>query len=304
MTNVHDSGYKKLFSNKTIFRQLLQTFVKEPWVDDLDFDSCETIDKSFISEHYKATESDLIYKIKLNDQEIYIFILIEFQSTVDRFMAVRIPNYITNFYMDYLETHKKVDKLPPIFPILLYNGDRAWTAPQNLADLIDNSELLGEYGLNFNYFKIAENEYDLETLQAIRNIVSTLFLAEAHYDIELLKQELLAIFKTEDDKQAASLFLNWFKQLSNHQRIEPEDYIQLEQVYRNVEEVNAMLITALKKEREELFEAGHQEGRQENRIEIAAAMLRSEFSIDVISGITGLSTEDIQKINDSSTPQS
>jgi hypothetical protein len=36
--NIHDSGYKILFSNRTIFRQLIQTFVEEKWVQRLDFD--------------------------------------------------------------------------------------------------------------------------------------------------------------------------------------------------------------------------------------------------------------------------
>ncbi len=122
--NIHDSGYKKLFSNQTIFRQLLTTFVKEDWVDDLDFESCQTIDKSFISEHYKETESDLLYKVGLKEREIYIYILIEFQSTVDDFMALRVLNYITNFYMDYLTSNKGVKKLPAVFPIVLYRGGK------------------------------------------------------------------------------------------------------------------------------------------------------------------------------------
>ncbi len=56
---IHDSGYKKLFSNRTIFRQLIETFVQEAWVKDIDFTQSETLDKSFISDHYKETESDL-----------------------------------------------------------------------------------------------------------------------------------------------------------------------------------------------------------------------------------------------------
>ena len=130
--NIHDSGYKRLrpdlsgtlFSNQTIFRQLLTTFVKEDWVDDLDFGSCQTIDKSFISQHYKETESDLLYKVGLKAREIYIYILIEFQSTVDDFMALRVLNYITNFYMDYLTSNKGVKKLPAVFPIVLYRGGK------------------------------------------------------------------------------------------------------------------------------------------------------------------------------------
>lgn len=105
--NIHDSGYKKLFSNQTIFRQLLETFVTREWVNHLDFTTCEMLDKSFISQHYKETESDLIYKVQLLNHEVYIYILIEFQSTVDPFMALRALNYITNFYMDYAAEHKQ-----------------------------------------------------------------------------------------------------------------------------------------------------------------------------------------------------
>jgi len=78
----------------------MESFVKEEWVKDLDFDNCQTLDKSFISKHYQKTESDIIYKIKYGKEDFYIFILIEFQSTVERFMAVRIINYISSFYLD------------------------------------------------------------------------------------------------------------------------------------------------------------------------------------------------------------
>ena len=148
--NIHDSGYKKLFSNRTIFRQLLETFVNQEWVHSLDFDNCEPLDKSFISEHYKETESDLIYKIQFHNREVYIYILIEFQSTVDPFMALRVLNYITNFYMDFLVNNSGVNK---VFPIVLYNGNALWTAPVNLSALIQ------ERVLDFQYFLIAENQF-------------------------------------------------------------------------------------------------------------------------------------------------
>ncbi len=49
--NIHDSGYKRLFSNRTFFRDLVRTFVEEEWVDALDFERAERIEKSFVSEH-------------------------------------------------------------------------------------------------------------------------------------------------------------------------------------------------------------------------------------------------------------
>ena len=261
--NIHDSGYKKLFSNRTIFRQLLETFVNQEWVHSLNFDKCEPLDKSFISEHYKETESDLIYKVQFYDREVYIYILIEFQSTVDPFMALRVLNYITNFYMDFLVNNRGVNKLPAVFPIVLYNGAAPWTAPVNLSELIEQTPPLGAFALDFQYFLIAENQYSQEALLKIRNIVSTLFLAESHYDLDVLEVELLNLFSSEMDRQAVSLFLNWFRQLAFHGRIESGDYQSLESIYQNEEEVKMMLVTALERERERFFQNGLREGKQE-----------------------------------------
>ena len=43
MKEIHDRGYKKLFSNLEIFRQLIMAFVRKPWVKDLDFSKCELV---------------------------------------------------------------------------------------------------------------------------------------------------------------------------------------------------------------------------------------------------------------------
>ena len=60
MAGIHDVGYKYLFSNRTIFRQLLETFVHEAWVKEANFEAAETLDKSYITDHFKETESDLL----------------------------------------------------------------------------------------------------------------------------------------------------------------------------------------------------------------------------------------------------
>ena len=320
MVNIHDSGYKVLFSNRTIFRQLIETFVAEPWVREADFDQAETLDKSFISEHYKATEGDLIYKVPLKDSEVYIYVLLELQSGSDRFMALRVLNYLTNFYMDYYENHKNIRYLPPVFPIVLYNGNARWTAPTRLEELIERPDLAGRFGVSFEYFKIAENDFKPEDLLKFRNIVSTLFLAESHYDLEVLIDELSAVFTSESDRQAVSLFINWFLQLANHGRIESSDVDALNQVYSSFEEVQPMLIESLAKERQKIREQAIKEGREEGREKgreegreegkevglregeearatlIAQTLLARDMSITDVAEITGLSRDKIEKM--------
>jgi hypothetical protein len=73
-------------------------------------------------------------------------------------MALRMLRYLLEFYSSLLKQDPKRRTLPSVFPILLYNGEARWTAPQNLVDLIENPISL-DFIPQFHYFKIAENEF-------------------------------------------------------------------------------------------------------------------------------------------------
>ncbi|MCB0187947.1 MAG: Rpn family recombination-promoting nuclease/putative transposase, partial [Caldilineaceae bacterium] len=265
--NIHDSGYKRLFSNKTIFRQLIESFVEEPWVQELDFTHATRIDKSFVAEHYKETESDIIYRVPLHRPngkaiDVYFYVLIEFQSSVQRFMVVRVLHYISSLYLDHLNTYgvKETVHLPPVLPIVLYNGDERWTAPTSLDELIADYPPLGNYKPTFDYLKIAENEFSLGRLLGMRNLISALFIVEAYYNLSLLEELLLTLYDEEPDREAIYLFLNWLKQLALYGRIDEEQYGALTEVIRSKEEVKSMFLTAIEREKALMREEGREEG--------------------------------------------
>ena len=311
MTRIHDSGYKLLFSNRTFFRQLMETFVDQPWVKHLDFDRAERVEKSFVDEEYQEWESDLIYRVPLGDEEIYVYVLMEFQSTVDRLMALRVLNYVVSLYMD-LTRGQYLGKLPPIFPIVLYNGDARWTAVTDLADLIETEPSLGEYGLHFRYWKLAENEFSHETLLQIGNVVSTLFLAETRLEQERLLAEMVALFDREEDKNAVSLLVNWFRHMAIHKRVDVKDYKQLEDAYRSSEEVKTMLVTMIEEDRQSFFEKGIEKGLEvgiekgleegiekgleEGQRRILLAMAERGYSVELIADMVGLTAEEVGEI--------
>lgn len=267
---------------------------------ELDFTTSECLEKSFISENYKEPISDIIYKIKLKQRDAYIIILTEFKSTVEHFASLDIAHYVTGFYKDLVASNKTMKQLPPVFPILLYNGDKRWTAPTNLIDLIRAREDLGKFAPNFEYFKIAINEYSRDDLLKIKNVVSLLFLAEAHYNAELLEQTFLEVFDRDEDKGPISLLVNWLAQLSKYGRIPVEDYDKLERTSENKEEVQTMLISALKKEKQEYFQRGKLEGKLEGRteqqLEVARKMIIKGFELALIAELSGLSEEEIHKL--------
>jgi len=125
----HDHGYKYLFSNPTLVRYLITGFVKEEWVKDVDFTRMEKLDKEFISEEYQKRESDIIYKVRYQGSEAYIFLLIEFQSTVDRFMALRVLHYICKLYLDILERNKYTTNFGKRYNLRIFNTLRLIIGP-------------------------------------------------------------------------------------------------------------------------------------------------------------------------------
>ena len=109
-----DQGYKLLFSHPEMVEDLLKGFVKEDWVNTLDFSSLEKLDTHHIADNFKERISDVIWRVRLKEQWLYVCILLEFQSTVDEYMALRCLVYIGLFYQDLLRTKQVVpsEKLP------------------------------------------------------------------------------------------------------------------------------------------------------------------------------------------------
>lgn len=301
MHQIYDRGYKKLFSNKALFKQLIESFVPFSWVKELDFEHCELLDKTFISKEYEKRESDVIYKIQLRGQTAYILILIEFQSSPDKFMALRVLHYLASFYLRLTESTEKINQLPAVFPIVVYSGQERWTAATNLADLIENNELLGEFALQFKYFKIAENEIPLEKLLALRNTVSALFLGEVHHDRAILIQALEELLQHED-RQLISLLFNYFEQLFNHKKLNETDWQALDKV-RSEQEINMFLENmkicdeiAFQKGMKTGWLEGINEGERKGKLETAKAMFTKGLEISLIAEVTGLTVAEIEAL--------
>ncbi len=92
--NRQDKGYKYLLSVKKVFLELLRSFVRQGWVNEIDESNIVRVDKSFILQDFRDKEADLVYWIKMNDKDVIFYILMEMQSTVDFQMPYRLLLYI------------------------------------------------------------------------------------------------------------------------------------------------------------------------------------------------------------------
>ena len=69
---------------------------------------------------------------------LYLVVMLEFQSTVDHLMPLRTRNYVDNFHMEQWRGRRfrSTDRLAPVLPIVLYNGESPWTAAARVIDLV------------------------------------------------------------------------------------------------------------------------------------------------------------------------
>lgn len=66
----HDTSYRFLLSSKKLFVELLRSFIHKGWVERIDETNVEEITHSFILQDFKRKEADLVYRVKLNGQDV------------------------------------------------------------------------------------------------------------------------------------------------------------------------------------------------------------------------------------------
>jgi len=85
-----DSRYTDLFSHPAFVSSLVEHFVHEDFVRELDFSTLKPYKTKLVTRRYLRREYDVIWSVRFRDRTIYLFFLLEFQSSVDHRMPVRL----------------------------------------------------------------------------------------------------------------------------------------------------------------------------------------------------------------------
>ena len=146
--HIHDKSYKDLYSKKEIAIDLFKNLLKKDWAQTITENDLTLVNKSFVTSDYEETECDIVYKANINNTEVIFYILLEFQSTVDYRMPLRLLFYMCEILRDNAvnSNHRKNDKhlkIPAIVPIVLYNGKEVWDVPTEFRKIIYNESLFG-----------------------------------------------------------------------------------------------------------------------------------------------------------------
>jgi hypothetical protein len=155
--------------------------IRDRWLQSLDYTTLEKVPGSYVTDDLRHRADDVIWRVKVDQEWIYLYLLIEFQSTVDPFMAVRVLTYVGLLYQDLIRRKEGVSekRLPPVLPIVLYNGDARWTAATDVGELIPKVPgVVGKYLPRLSYLLIEENAYPEEHIRGLKNLMAAIIRFE------------------------------------------------------------------------------------------------------------------------------
>lgn len=267
----NDRSLKRIFSHPKVIQSLIKGFVPEEWVNEIDFSTLKKMNVKHTTRELKTRENDVIWRMEFRDQTLYLIFVLELQSRVDKFMAVRLLTYVGLIYQQIIREGKKSftvdEKLPPVFSFVYYNGDKPWDAPLQLKDCYSHliPKGLRKYLPNIEYKVLDLNSAPLEKYEKMEDNVVVPFIELKQ--AENLKasysgvKKLIKLLKSEDLDELREDILVYVKRVLKLESRYPGINI------KDLEEVAEMINTKLDLYDERIRNEGRIQGRQEGRHE-------------------------------------
>ncbi len=82
---------------------------------------------------------------------MFIHLLLEHQSTVDRWMPLRLLGYMVRLWELWRKQNPDAAELPGIIPVLFYHGTDEWDVSVRFQDMIDAPDLTDAFVPKFEY---------------------------------------------------------------------------------------------------------------------------------------------------------
>ncbi|QDQ40184.1 Rpn family recombination-promoting nuclease/putative transposase [Legionella geestiana] len=297
ISNAHDQFFRTAMANKQVAREFLKTWLPGELCQLIDFEQMEMQSRSQINDLRQESEVDVLFKTTVDGHEAYLYLLLEHQSTPDVLMPFRLLKYLCNIIDQHLKTHGG-NKIPLIYPTVIYHGKRKYPYSTNLADLVDApKELVDRYFLK-PFQLIDLGQIDDETLKQ-------------HAWSGVMEFALKHIFARD--------ILPWLKEITGtlHQldKTGGRDYIEIvlqyllergelsdREAFFNLidtqisHEVGEKIMSLAEQLKEEGRIEGELKGEFKKSLEIARRMLEAGSDTVFIEKVTGLSLAQIKPL--------
>ncbi len=101
----------------------------------IDWKTLELQTGTFVDPSLAASQSDLLFRAKIDDRDVFVYVLFEHQSSPDALMPLRLLRYVVRILEAHIRKSADPLPLPSVIPVVLHHSESGWTAPTELAPL-------------------------------------------------------------------------------------------------------------------------------------------------------------------------
>lgn len=297
----HDALVRTVLSDVTAATSFLQAHLPPEVSQTLNWATLRLVDASFVDADFRTSEADVLYEVEqgTGDASLWLYVLVEHQSTPDRWIRLRLLKYCCRIWERQLTARPRPRTLRPIVPLVFYQGMRGWTYSTEFADLFADAVRTQPWVPHFTHGLIDQSALAPEDLPGdlpVR-LMQLVLLAAAHPERpwEALAGQLLAQVAARlpsGEPQYVRVFLRYI--LHTQERAAQETlYTALRQ---HAPAVGDQLMTYA----QELRQAGRTEGREEGElraeVRIIENLLREGMEWAAIARVTGITEPQFQTL--------
>ena len=289
---MHDETYKTPFAFPRMVEDLLRGFVGGAWIDQLDFATLEKLSADYVSDELRTRHGDTVWRVRCRDSWLHVLVLLEFQSTSDPDMALRILAYTTLLYQELARAKALAPDgwRPPVLPVVLYNGARPWTAAREVRELIAPvGPDLAPYQPSQRYVVLDERRTAADDIPDDNLMAAVIGLEQSREPADLVRvvDALRARLREPGDAGLRRAFTDWIGRLAA--RLAPAGAAL--PPMPTLEDVRMTLVERVSEWPAEWLRKGHAQGLEQG-LEHERALLRrmaaSRFGAEVAERLAGV----------------
>jgi predicted transposase YdaD len=312
----HNNFFQYAFSHPAAARNLIELHLPADLVQILDLDSLELQKDSFVDDELRDTYSDMLYSIRLSGGflgqdgepiEGQVYMLLEHKSQSDPMTCFQLLRYIVRIWEQRL---RKGQALCPVFPLVLYHGQEAWSAPVSLEELIGGPSILFEQGVRMAYPVVDIGQIPDELLatdpflQSVLGLLKYSRTRNFRDKLESILRCLLEIGTAELQTEHLDAVLVYITTVTPSIPMETLA-MTIQKIFPTQIEPGSIADEYMKKGRLEGIQEGRQEGRQEGKQEgKQEGLMEGQIQlIQTLQEILGLPLSDASTFQDRSLGQ-
>jgi predicted transposase/invertase (TIGR01784 family) len=160
----HDRLFQASLTHPETAKDFFNKHLPQEVINTIKFDIFKLCQKTFIGRRFKKYEADVIYQTEIDGKPIYLYLLIEAQSTIDSQMPFRLLCYMLEIMRYHVEKLGFKD-LPLVYPSVFYTGKQQYTGPREIIELFGEHQALARQ-IFYGPFNLVEvNKIPNETLK-------------------------------------------------------------------------------------------------------------------------------------------